>query len=564
MVKVKTHFGRTVTATKGLSFLTRKNNKLVSTPGSDIKVGDLLPVVKNIPKPEDCLQALDLSLYLLKDSFIHTIEMEDVIPINLKGTEEVYHVNELKKLLGCDEQTDEIIKQSLDQDVFYDYVDSVEEVDASTKWVYDVTIAETRNFTTFGGLALADTFHQAGNSAKDVTLGVPRLKEVLGATKKPPRTSCTIYVKDEILDELKKERADAVDEAVRVDAEKKSMQRIAEIAAPLASLNIGYFLASWELQYLDIDPKDLPKAITPIPLITYERYEPKWWVTVHEKLFGPPKFTPDAWVILLKFDMDKMYTFGITTDQLADAITGELSNCVCIPSPNNLAQIEVYVNISETSENYQKRSSDRSLVTDENKNYFLVRDVTMDFIKKIKVQGIQNITKTYIRKEGEEWMIDTQGTNLMELLGIDGVDTTRTSSDNMWEIYKVLGIEATRKFLIKEITRLLSFDGTYINQRHISLLVDAMTISGTITGANRYGISRDVGPIAKGLFEKAVDNFAEAALFAETDTMNGFAASVMFGTVAKIGTGTVVVKDAEKLPATPRQPINVPIKPKKR
>jgi DNA-directed RNA polymerase II subunit RPB1 len=133
----------------------------------------------------------------------------------------------------------------------------------------------------------------------------------------------------------------------------------------------------------------------------------------------------------------------------------------------------------------------------------------------------------------------------------------------MWEIYSIFGIEAARTFLIKEITRILSFDGIYINPRHVQLLVDSMTRTGNITSVNRDGIDRkEAGPISKGTFEKNIDNFSESSSFVEMDTMKSVSASIMFGTNAYIGTGLVEVKDSDKLPAK-RQPIKIPLSKKR-
>ena len=227
-----------------------------------------------------------------------------------------------------------------------------------------------------------------------------------------------------------------------------------------------------------------------------------------------------------------------------------------VPSPNMQAQLEVYLNFSEMKPAMADRLEmpdgiTRTLITPDNVEYFTMREVALEMIRKSHIQGVSSISKTYVRQENKssEWVIDTQGTNLQALLGMPGIDTTRTISDDMWENYRIFGIESARSFLIKEITKVLSFDGTYINPRHISLLVDGMCRSGSITSVNRDGIPREVGPIAKGMFEKAVDNFAHASAFAEHDGMKGVAASVMFGTLAEVGTGTVEIKNAEKLPA---------------
>ena len=109
-------------------------------------------------------------------------------------------------------------------------------------------------------------------------------------------------------------------------------------------------------------------------------------------------------------------------------------------------------------------------------------------------------------------------------------------------MYQVLGVEPARRFLIEEFTRVLSFDGSYINAHHIPLLVDAICHKGTLTAVRRDGIDRhDVGPIAKAAFETTIENVLRAATFGEHDDMEGFSAQIMFGLTTKCGTGSVSV-----------------------
>jgi intein/homing endonuclease/DNA-directed RNA polymerase beta' subunit len=516
-----------------------------------------------------------------------------------------------------------IIMDAIESEVFFDEVISIEAVESTAPKVYDFTVADTRNFTIFGGLCVRDTFHNAGNSAKDVTLGVPRFQEILNAsgrpTKagKPSKAGCTIYLKNDELNSYvlekqslkKKEKSNPENKLSDGDQEKlaelesDALNLISEIASPLACLYVGDIMTSYELQYLPVEvsngkgTKEKPRKSSPLNLITYELYEPKWWVTLRENMGIAPSFKADAWVVLLKLDTYKLYEHSITVEQVADAIEENSFGSkgyalACVPSPNTIGQIEVYLNFTEIEEQDRTQLDmpmgekvSRYLVTADNIEYYAMREVALDMIRKTQIQGVHGIAKTYLRQTpdsgtaGGEWLIDTRGTNLITLLGLTGVDATRTISDSMWEIYHVLGIEATRKFLIKEITKILSFDGTYINPRHICLLVDGMVRQGIISSVNRDGIPRDVGPIAKGMFEKAVDNFAEAAAFAEHDTMRGVAASVMFGTLAEVGTGMVEIKDAEKLPVAikrqipghngaekpvKRPALKVPLKPKKK
>ena len=139
--------------------------------------------------------------------------------------------------------------------------------------------------------------------------------------------------------------------------------------------------------------------------------------------------------------------------------------------------------------------------------------------------------------------MEAVGSNLCALLGHPLVDSSRTISNNPREIRQVLGIEAARSFLVEEITRVLSFDGTYINAHHVPLLVDAMCHRGNLSAVRRDGIDRhDVGPIAKAAFEMTVDNTFTSAIFSEHDDMQGFSAQIMFGQSTKCGTGSVTVK----------------------
>jgi len=142
-------------------------------------------------------------------------------------------------------------------------------------------------------------------------------------------------------------------------------------------------------------------------------------------------------------------------------------------------------------------------------------------------------------------------------LAIPGVDPTRTVTNSIWEIYRTLGVEATRRFLIEEVTRILSFGGTYVNPRHIQLLVDSMTDTGDITNVNRNGISRAEGPIKKIMFEQPIDNTVEAAAFVEEDLLRSVASSIMYGKVAKSGTGMVQIQANDRVAV---RPLRVPRK----
>jgi len=129
------------------------------------------------------------------------------------------------------------------------------------------------------------------------------------------------------------------------------------------------------------------------------------------------------------------------------------------------------------------------------------------------------------------------------LLSLPMVDPTRTISNNMWEILSIFGIETARQFLVDELTNTISFDGTFINKRHILLIADIMTNLGTITSISRYGARQtDVGPMSKASFEDCMSNFLNAGAHSITETTDGVSATIMCGKMPKIGTGACELK----------------------
>ncbi len=499
LVKITTLLGASVIATRTKSLLiwNKEKKQFLHTPGADAKIGDFVPNCNNLENKN--------AIWPWNSVFMDPI-------ISIEHISEIDHPK-----------------------------------------VYDLTIPSTTNFCLSNGMGVADSFHSTGMSAKDVTLGVPRLKEVLNATKKPSKPTCTIFLNERELKMYESQYLETKDEKING----KALEKVTEIANSFTSRTVEYFMKDYELQYLLPDGGDRDAIASPIKLKTYKEYDRRWWVALSEDFGNVPLLEPEAWVILLNFDVGKLFTYGITPKDIAKSIEqASLGNrghtMACVASPSNLGQVEIYLNFAEIRQLTSAKfgNEEKTLITEDNIDYFTTREVAIELIKKTKVQGISGITKTYVRQEPKtkEWIIDTQGTSLSEILSRPGVDQTRTISDDIWEVYFTFGIEAVRKFLIEEITRILSFDGTYINPRHISLLVDTMCRTGTITSVNRDGISREVGPIAKGMFEKAVDNFAEAAAFGEYDKMKGVSAAVMYGTLPEVGTGTVIIKDADRLP----------------
>jgi DNA-directed RNA polymerase II subunit RPB1 len=141
-----------------------------------------------------------------------------------------------------------------------------------------------------------------------------------------------------------------------------------------------------------------------------------------------------------------------------------------------------------------------------------------------------------------ERFLVTDGTSLQKVLSMKDVDYRRTYTNDIIEIFKVLGIEGVRKAIEREITHVISYDGSYVNYRHLALLCDVMTTKGHLMAITRHGINRqDLSPIMKSTFEETVDVLIEAAAHSEYDLLKGVSENILLGQLAKIGTGAFEV-----------------------
>ena len=161
-------------------------------------------------------------------------------------------------------------------------------------------------------------------------------------------------------------------------------------------------------------------------------------------------------------------------------------------------------------------------------------------IEETFVSGIKNITQVLPVFENDEWFIRTGGTNLKDVLKIKEVDDTRTISNNLYEVYNVLGIEAARNLIIDEVMDVLEKQGVEVDIRHIMLVSDIMTVEGIINGIGRYGVSGEKGSIlARASFEVPLKHLFNAAIKNSTDPLASVVENIMINQPAPIGTGMV-------------------------
>lgn len=166
----------------------------------------------------------------------------------------------------------------------------------------------------------------------------------------------------------------------------------------------------------------------------------------------------------------------------------------------------------------------------------------------IYIKGIPRIDQVLPVKKGDEWVIKTAGSNLKEVIKVEEVDPNRTTTNDLFEILKVLGVEAARNAIIVEANNTLDDQGLEVDDRHLMLVADMMTADGTIGGVNRYGITKGKASVlARASFEVALKHLFDAAVHREIDELNSVVENVMINQPAPIGTGMLklVVKRAK-------------------
>ncbi|HDS46123.1 MAG TPA: DNA-directed RNA polymerase subunit A'' [Methanomicrobia archaeon] len=159
------------------------------------------------------------------------------------------------------------------------------------------------------------------------------------------------------------------------------------------------------------------------------------------------------------------------------------------------------------------------------------------------VRGIVGIQRVLVRRAPSgEYVLYTVGSELKRLRNqkVEGVDFTRTTTNNIAEIEEVLGIEAARNAIIEEMLNTLNEQGLDVDPRHIMLIADAMTMDGTVKQIGRHGIAGEKASVlSRAAFEVTVDNLLEAAIHGETDELKGVTENVIVGQPIKLGTGAV-------------------------
>ena len=346
--------------------------------------------------------------------------------------------NELKGAEISSEEIDEIVSQ-----VKADYEHSrVEPCEA-------VGVVAAQSIGEPGTQMTMRTFHYAGVAEINVTLGLPRLIEIVDARKIPSTPTMTIKLTPEYAHDrdLAREVAWAI--------ESSSILHLGSIATDLAEMNV----------IIELNPGALEQR----------------------------KITAEEVAAKLKEET------GLDVDQKENLLVMAPEE----PSYRELLQL-------------------------------------VEKIKKLSLKGVEGIKRVVIRKEGDEYILYTEGSNLRDVFEVEGVDTSRTRSNNISEIADVLGIEAGRNAIIQEALSTLNEQGIGVDVRHIMLVADMMCMDGEVKQIGRHGIAGEKESVlSRAAFEVTVNHLLDAAIANEVDELNGVTENVIVGQPIQLGTGDV-------------------------
>ncbi len=219
--------------------------------------------------------------------------------------------------------------------------------------------------------------------------------------------------------------------------------------------------------------------------------------------------------LIMKLHMKRLEELKMKATDVSTLIRGKIKN---ISMKTENSSIEVTVKGAEEDINQVHKAKEK--------------------IRAVRIRGVKGITQVLPVKRGEEYIILTAGSNLRTILKMKDVDTTRTTTNDVYEIRSVLGIEAARRVIIDEVYKVLDTQGLNIDIRHVMLVADTMCVSGKIRGITRYGVVREkTSVLARASFETPIKHLINAALVGETDHLNSVVENVMINQPVPLGTG---------------------------
>jgi len=378
-----------------------------------------------------------------------------------------------------------------------------------------------------------NTFHLSGvASASKAVRGVPRIKELLSISKKIKSPSITIHLKEEYASTIAKAE---------------------EAKSYIQTTYLSDFIDTMEIYY-ESNVVENEKSI----INAYDNYSILDDVDLETK---DCKKKANNWLLRIEINAEKLVDNKLKTEDIYKAFVTNYNNRIhCIHSDDNADKIIFRIKLSpENSEDIitDMKALEQEMLSMVINGIYGINNVSTQAdcsIMEINPETLKLEVRLNNKKDkknhcvpvGDECkneqnvhcQLITEGTNLLDILGLSKyVDPVNTISNDIYEIYEVLGIEAARQALFNEIDDIFKESGN-VNQRHIGLLVDTMTSKGSLLSIDRHGINRsDIGPLAKCSFEETADILIKSGVFGEYDKMQGVAANVIVGQIPKCGTG---------------------------
>jgi DNA-directed RNA polymerase II subunit RPB1 len=400
-----------------------------------------------------------------------------------------------------------------------------------------------------------NTFHFAGVSSKsNVTRGVPRIEEILDLSASPKNPSLTIYLKPE--DQTKKEKATAIMHQLEHTLLKDIVDTV-EIC---------------------FDPDNLNTLIKEDET-TMRQYHQFQSMIAEVKAGGEGSGGGGGnsndtrpyskWIIRLTLDNRRMLDKNITMEDVNFTLNQNYKETIqCVYSDYNADKLVFRIRLASSNKGMSVKAAMLAALAegtnnpdepkqrkplDQSDQIYILKNFQDQLLNNTILKGIKDLNHVIMRKikdvvmnetdgiytQQDVWVLDTVGTNLLEVLGLDYIDAYKTISNDIIEVYHTLGVEAARQTIYNELMEVIEFDGTYINSHHYSLLCDRMSYSNKLISTYRFGINQDnIGPIAKASFEETPKMLLEAARHGELDNMRGVSANVMCGQEGYYGTSS--------------------------
>lgn len=407
-----------------------------------------------------------------------------------------------------------------------------------------------------------DTFHNTGGKTT-VSSGVPRFKEILSVTSmKTP--SMSIY-----LNNLRV--PSSIMAIIKDTIAKYDLQNLNDLKPTVS--DVDKFLTCFAKKNID-DTIVLKKKF--VNMYMHDTKEPYSCITgtmdMFENLtFGDIVTNTDVYYIAKEEDLindPNLRKYIVVTSLRKDVIRFPTWMLIFTISHDRQYDIS-YINEEQGMTFRYISGSDvsyiRGTIDPKISSLDMIQNIESAIIKR-KIKGVQGITRTTVRAESNDirttsglvitkgsdeyskasqivmsdqtFIVYTVGTNLMEILAYDKVNPYRTITNSIVETCEVLGIEAARSCIIREMQTVL-FEHS-IDIRHIELLADAMTCRGFIQKIDRYGAKRgESGPIGLSSFEETTTVICNAAVHSSLDDLSSVSSNVMMGNFIKgIGTGS--------------------------